>query len=88
MTTTAFLPLSISRQVLGPEDLRRAADAFEMALHALDEATCAMNPYLTRQMLARLIIERALSGDQDPAQMCASALEELRQLSSQESPVV
>lgn len=88
MSDAVLLPFSASPPALGPEDLRRAADAFEMALHALDEETCAINPYTARQILARLVIERALRGEQDPALMCAGALAELQQVVSQESPAI
>jgi hypothetical protein len=52
-------------QALGPEDLRLAADAFEAALQSLDESTCDTSPHTARRLLARYVIERALSGERE-----------------------
>ena len=52
-------------QVLGPDDLRLAADAFEAALHSLDESTCEAPPHMTRRLLAQYVIEHALTGQRD-----------------------
>jgi len=61
-------------QVLGPNDLRLAANAFEAALQSLDESACEVAPHAARQLLARYIIENALSGRRDPNQLCEGAL--------------
>ena len=61
-------------QVLGPDDLRVAADVFEAALQSLDESACEVAPHAARQLLARYIIENALSGRRDPNQLCEGAL--------------
>jgi hypothetical protein len=51
--------------VLGPDDLRLAADAFEAALHCIGESTCEHSPHATRRLLAHYVIERALAGERD-----------------------
>jgi len=52
-------------QALGPEDLRLAVDAFEAALHGLDESTCETSPHTIRRLLAQYVIERALNGERE-----------------------
>jgi len=61
-------------QALGPDDLRLAADAFEAALHSLDESACDTSPHATRRILARYVIERALSGERDLSRLRDGAL--------------
>jgi len=51
-----------------------AADAFDAALRLIDEATCPYNPHTVRQIIGRFIIERALSGERDPAKLGQGAL--------------
>jgi hypothetical protein len=65
---------SLPLNTLGPDDLRMAADAFEAALRALDEATCPYNPHTVRLIIGRYIIERALAGERDPAKLGHGAL--------------
>jgi hypothetical protein len=60
--------------ILAPDDLRMAADAFDAALRALDEISCPYEPHAARQIIARYIIERALNGERDPAKLGAGAL--------------
>ena len=62
MPTTYCLPTG---QVLGPDDLRLAAAAFEAALNSLDERACQAPPHTTRRLLAHYVIERALTGERD-----------------------
>jgi hypothetical protein len=64
----------LPRDILGPDDLRLAADAFEAALHAIDEGTCETSAHVTRRLLARYVIERALGGEREVAALCDGAL--------------
>ena len=50
-TTNQFGP-----EVLGPDDLHLAIDAFEAALRSVDQATADVHPYTVRHVLARYII--------------------------------
>jgi hypothetical protein len=68
----------LSSQALGPDDLRLAADAFEAALHSLDESTCNGPPHAARRLLARYVIERTLSGERDVTVLRDGALSWLR----------
>jgi hypothetical protein len=77
MTTIRHIR-SAFQHPLGPDDLRRAAIAYETALHALEENVSELDPYRVRQSLARFIMERALSGEHDSAILCAGALEHLK----------
>ena len=52
-------------QVLGPDDLRLAADAFEAALLSIHESTCETPAHTTRRLLAHYVIEHALTGERD-----------------------
>jgi hypothetical protein len=52
-------------QVLGPDDLRLAADAFEAALLTIHENTCESPARTTRRLLAQYVIEHALTGERD-----------------------
>jgi hypothetical protein len=67
------LHLSPSK-VLSPDDLRLAADAFDQALQALPAEAHDLKPYTARQLLARYVIDRALSGVRDPVRMRDGAL--------------
>jgi hypothetical protein len=60
--------------VLGPDDLRIAADAFEAVVSELDESTCEHAPYVARRLIARHIIERSLSGERDAGKLREGAL--------------
>jgi hypothetical protein len=66
-----------SRLVLGPDDLRLAADVFEQALHQVDESASDIAPHATRQLLARHIIEEVLGGERDPDRLREGALASL-----------
>src|SRR3954454_19407036 len=44
---------SLPVNTLGPDDLRMAADPFEAALRALDEATCPYDPHTVRLIIGR-----------------------------------
>src|SRR5207249_2249199 len=68
---------SRSRPILGPDDLRLAADVFEQALQRVDESVSGIAPHATRQLLARYIIEKALGGERDPDRLRDGALARL-----------
>jgi hypothetical protein len=61
---------------LTPHDLRLAADAFEAALHGLDESV-PIDPFTARRTLARYVIEHVFDGERDPGRLSAGALEHL-----------
>ena len=67
-------------QVLGPDDLRLAADAFAAALHSLDESTCQTPPHTTRRLLAHYVIEHALTGERQLEALRDGALTYVRRL--------
>jgi hypothetical protein len=81
MSAPSFLKYD---QVLGPDDLRLAADAFEAALQSLNESVCAVAPHAARQLLAHYIIEKALSGQCDPRQLREGALAHLKLAASKQ----
>jgi hypothetical protein len=64
----------MASQMLSPEELRRAAEAFEAALASLPEQACELQPYTARQLLARYVMERALQGQRDLASLRDEAL--------------
>jgi hypothetical protein len=51
--------------VLGPDDLQLAAEAFQAALYSLDEARADIHPYTARQLVARSVIHQAFKGQRD-----------------------
>ena len=53
------------KDVLSPDDLRDAAEAFDEALRALPESAHDLKPYTARQLVARYVIDKALSGVRD-----------------------
>ena len=65
---------------LQPDDLRMAADAFEAALGQLDESL-PLDPFTSRRMLARYVIEHMFDGERDPERLCREALKHLRSMS-------
>ena len=65
-------------QVLSPNDLRLAADAFEEALQLIPTEAHELKPYTARQLLARHVIDNALSGVRDPIRLRDGALDYLR----------
>jgi len=66
-----------SRPILGPDDLRLAADVFEQALQRVDERASVIAPHATRHLLARHIIETTLAGERDPDRLLEGALAHL-----------
>jgi hypothetical protein len=75
MTTNQFGP-----EVLGPDDLHLASDAFEAALRSVDQATTDVHPYTVRQVLARYIIHQAMRGQRDWDHLREGALAYLAQI--------
>jgi hypothetical protein len=65
----------LQRSAFGPEDTKRLAEAYELALVQLElkdrEDTLTEN-------IAKLIIEVAQAGENDPEMICARALSLLR----------
>jgi hypothetical protein len=57
--------------VLGPEDIRVAASAFESTLKSLDPAAAEA---ATREAVARYIMARTLQGERDPIRLRDGAL--------------
>src|SRR3712207_6101748 len=71
MMNVDFFPRA---QVLSPDDLRLAADAFDAALQSLPAQVNELAPYTARRLLARYVIEKALSGVLDPIRLRDEAL--------------
>ena len=61
--------------VLGPEDIRVAASAFESTLKSLDGNA---EEDATREAVARYIMERTLQGERDPIRLRDGALAQFR----------
>ena len=61
--------------VLGPEDIRVAASAFESTLKSLD---CVAEEEATREAVARYIMTLTLQGERDPIRLRDAALAHLR----------
>jgi hypothetical protein len=66
---------SAPRAVLGPDDLRVVAQAFEDALQKLPEAAFDLKPFTARQLVARYVIERALAGEREFSRLRDGALQ-------------
>ena len=62
-------------QVLSPDDLRLAAEAYDKALGSLPPEAFELQPYTVRRMVAVYVIDAALSGVRDPARLRDGALE-------------
>jgi hypothetical protein len=65
-------------QVLSPNDLRLAAEAYDKALSSLPPEACELQPYAARRMIAIDVIDAALSGVHDPVRLRDGALEYIR----------
>jgi len=61
--------------VLGPDDIRVAASAFESTLKSLDTVA---EKEATREAVARYIIAQSLQGERDPIRLRDGALAHLR----------
>src|SRR5689334_18459590 len=68
------------KQVISPDDLRVAADAFEAALLSLPEDRYD----LARHLLARYVIEHALAGQRDFTRLRDGALDFVRREASKQ----
>ncbi len=66
------------RQVLLPNDLRLAVEAFDEALGLLPPEAYELQPYTVRQLIAAYVIDAALSGVRDLAHLRDGALEYIR----------
>jgi hypothetical protein len=64
----------MTANVLSPDALRLAADAFEEALQSLPEQARELRPYTARQLLARYIMEKTLGGQRDLVRLREGAL--------------
>jgi hypothetical protein len=73
MAKIHYLSLHTS-QSLGPEDLRKVVEAFELALHGLTERPAPASAYSERQAVARFIVEAAFRGERDPQRLANAAL--------------
>ena len=61
-------------QSLGPRDIEIAAAAYDAVLQQIDRVTGGM---ATRELIARYIIEKTLSGERDPVRLRDGALAHL-----------
>jgi hypothetical protein len=61
-------------QVLSPDDLRLAAEAYDKALGSLPPETFELQPYAVRRMVAVSIMDAVLSGVHDVARLHDEAL--------------
>jgi hypothetical protein len=62
-------------QVLLPNDLNLAAEAYDKALRSLPPEAFELQPYTVRRLVAIHVIDAALSGVRDPARLRDGALE-------------
>jgi hypothetical protein len=65
-------------QVLSPNDLRLAAEAYRKALSSLPAEAYELQPYAARRMVAIHVIDAALDGVRDPDRLRDRALEYVR----------
>jgi hypothetical protein len=65
-------------QVLLPNDLNLAAEAYDKALGSLPLEAFELQPYTVRRLVAIHVIDAALSGVRDPARLREGALEYVR----------
>jgi hypothetical protein len=66
----------LQRSAFEPEDIRRIAEAYELALR---ELRLHNHDDPLTETVAQCIIESAQTGEKDPRLICARALERLRQ---------
>ena len=67
-------------QVLLPNELRLAAEAYEKALRSLPPEAFELQPYTVRRLVAIYVIDAALSGMHDVARLHDGALAYLRSI--------
>lgn len=74
-----------SNQALDPAAISILVSAFEAALQSLNARDSEhLDPYSTRQTLAKHIMDLALAGERNAERLCASALNHLRERVSRE----
>lgn len=72
-----------ARNILGPEELRLAGEAFEAALAEVGESD--LHPYEIRKSLAQHIMQKIFAGERDAQQLHDGALARMRALEAQEN---
>ena len=65
-------------QVLLPNDLRLAGEAYDKALGSLPPEAFELQPYTVRRLVALYVIDAALGGVRDLARLPEEALEYVR----------
>jgi hypothetical protein len=65
-------------QVLLPNDLRLAGEAYDKALGSLPPEAFELQPYTVRRLVALYVIDAALGGVRDLARLREGALEYVR----------
>ena len=65
-------------QVLLPNDLRLAGEAYDKALGSLPPEAFELQPYTVRRLVALYVIDAALGGVRDLARLHEGALEYVR----------
>jgi hypothetical protein len=65
---------------LGPDGLRLAAEAYEGALHIMNEDLAALPPHRARRLVARYVMHEALRGQRDPVLLREGAMKYLRRV--------
>ena len=65
----------LQKSAFGPEDTKRMGEAYELALSQLGLSD-RRDPFT--EIVAKLIIEVAQTGEKDPSRICALAVSRLR----------
>ena len=65
----------LQKSAFGPEDTKRMAEAYELALSQLGLSD-RRDPFT--EIVAKLIIEVAQTGEKDPSRICTLAVSRLR----------
>jgi hypothetical protein len=63
------VPFKADQPYLGPDGLRIAGQAYEAALHAVNEELWSFPPHRLRRVIARCVIRAALKGHRDPQRL-------------------
>jgi hypothetical protein len=66
----------LQKSAFGPEDTKRMGEAYELALSELGLSD-RRDPFT--EIVAKLIIEVAQTGEKDPSRICALAVSRLRE---------
>jgi hypothetical protein len=66
----------LQKSAFGPEDTKRMGEAYELALSQLGLSD-RRDPFT--EIVAKLIIEIAQTGEKDPSRICALAVSRLRE---------